>query len=67
MKLPYIKKATWETEYFPGSKWVVVEREYNTYDACMTLCDAIRYWLWHLGVPSKIAFRWFKNKRNDKD
>jgi hypothetical protein len=67
MKLPYIKKATWEKELYPGAKWIVVEREYNTYDACMTLCDAIRYWLWYLGVPPKIAFKRFKKKRNDKD
>lgn len=44
MKLPYIRKATWEKELHPKAKWVIVEREYNTYDACMTLCDAIRYW-----------------------
>lgn len=30
-------------------------------------CDAIRYWLWYLGVPPKIAFKRFKKKRNDKD
>lgn len=62
MKLPYIKKATWETEYFPGSKWVIVEREYNTYDACMTLYDAIRYWLWHLGISLKIAVGFRRKK-----
>ena len=53
MKLPYIKKATWEKECHPGAKWVVVERKYNTYDACASLCDAIRYWFWHLGFRRK--------------
>ena len=62
MKLPYIKKATWEKECHPGAKWVVVEREYNTYDACETFCDAIRYWFWHLGVSPEIAFG-FKRKK----
>lgn len=63
MRLPYIKKATWEKELHPGAKWIVVERKYNTYNACMTLCDAIRYWLWYLGVSPKIAFCWFRKKR----
>lgn len=53
MKLPYIRKATWEKECHPGAKWVVVEREHNTYDACASLCDAIRYWFWHLGFRRK--------------
>ena len=63
MKLPYIRKATWEKECHPGAKWVVVEREYNTYDACETFCDAIRYWFWHLGVSPKIAFGFRRKKK----
>lgn len=63
MKLPQIKRATWEKDCHPGAKWVVVERKYNTYDACETFFDAIRYWFWHLGVPPKIAFGWFKRKK----
>lgn len=62
MKLPYIRKATWEKQYYPEAKWIVVERKYNTYDACTTLCDAIRYWFWHLGVSPKIAFG-FRSKK----
>lgn len=63
MKLPYIRKATWEKKLYPEAKWVVVEREYNTYDVCTTLCDAILYWLWHLGVSPKIAFGFRKKKK----
>ena len=63
MKLPQIKRATWEKKCHPGAKWVVVERKYNTYDACASLCDAIRYWFWYLGVPPKIAFGFRRKKK----
>ena len=65
MKLPQIKRATWEKRLHPDAKWVVVERKYNTYDACETFGDALRYWFWHLGVSPKIAFGWFKRKNNE--
>ena len=48
MKLPYIKKATWEKKCHPGAKWVVVERKYNTYSAHDSLFKAIRKWFWHV-------------------
>ena len=35
-------------------RWVVESK--HGYDVCGTLFDAIRYWLWHCGVPAKIAF-----------
>ena len=63
MKLPYIKKATWEKQCYPKAKWIVVERKYNTYDAFETFGVALRYWFWHLGVSPKIAFGWFKRKK----
>lgn len=65
MKLPIIRKATWEKELHPGAKWIVVERKHNTYDACTTLGDAIRYWLWHCGVCPMIAFGWFREKNQN--
>lgn len=65
MKLPYIKRATWEKELHPGTKWIVVERKYNTYDACASLGDVIRSWLWHCGVSPKIAFGWFREKNQN--
>ena len=44
-------------------KWVVVSRyECENRDLCYSLGDAIRFWLWHMGVPPKIAFK--KWKRN---
>lgn len=44
-------------------KWVVVSRyECENRDLCYSLGDAIRFWLWHMGVPPKIAFkRWKRN------
>ena len=63
MKLPYIRKATWEKKCYPEAKWIVVDRKYNTYDACETFCDAIRYWFWHLGVSPKIAFGFLRKKK----
>ena len=53
MKLPYIRKATWEKKLYPDAKWIVVERKYNTYDACTSLYEAIGCWLWHLGFRRK--------------
>lgn len=61
----YIKKL--KATDFPeisDVKWVVVATNgfQKTYDVCESLHTAIRYWLWHLGVPAKIAFK--KWKRN---
>lgn len=44
MKLPQIKRATWEIYGHPNAKWVVVERVYNSYYPCETLWEAIREW-----------------------
>ena len=63
MKLPYIRKATWEKDYHPGAKWIVVERKYNTYDACASLYEAISCWFRHLGVSPKIAFGFRREKK----
>lgn len=49
MKLPYIKKATWEKKCYPGAKWIVVERKFNTYSAHDSLFKAILKWFWHVG------------------
>lgn len=43
-----------------GIKWFVVGR-YST-DACSSFSEALRYFLWRLGVPSRIAFREYKKK-----
>ena len=44
-------------------KWVVVSKhECTNYDVCYSFAEAFRYWLWHCGVPPKIAFGWFNNK-----
>ena len=44
-----------------GKGWVAGSKEYG-FDLCDTFRKAVRYWLWHCGVPPKIAFGWFKRK-----
>ena len=59
----YIKKLkTTDFPEMPDMKWaVVVTDEFQkTYDVCESFHTAIRYWLWHLGVPAKIAFKIWK-------
>ena len=54
IKIPYIKLSNkfWRER---GCKWTIVGRG-NTYDVTHSLHIAIRYLLWHWGVPAKIAF-----------
>lgn len=56
---PREQDLIWDKEV----KYVVVSKyECMNYDLCHSLGDAIRFWLWHCGVPPKIAFGWFNNK-----
>lgn len=59
----YIKKLK-PTDFpeMPDMKWAVVATDgfLKTYDVCESFHTAIRYWLWHLGVPAKIAFKTWK-------
>ena len=56
---PRPQDLIWDKEV----KWVVVSKhECMNYDLCDSFGDAIRFWLWHCGVPPKIAFGWFNNK-----
>jgi hypothetical protein len=49
-------------------KWVVVSKyECMYYDLCYSFGDAIRFLLWHCGVPPKIAFGWFSKHKQSKD
>ena len=49
-------------------KWVVVSKyECMNYDLCYSFGDAVRCWLWHCGVPPKIAFGWFSKYKQSKD
>lgn len=46
-----------------GGTWVVIAKyQCMNYDVCYSFGEAFRYWLWHCGVPPKIAFGWFSNK-----
>ena len=49
-------------------KWVVVSKyECMNYDLCDSFGDAVRFWLWHCGVPPKIAFGWFSKYKQSND
>lgn len=51
--IPKIKR--YNDYYFDGYfKWQVCSK--NVIDITTTLGRAIRYWLWHCGLPAKIAF-----------
>lgn len=63
MKLPQIKRATWEKECHPGAKWVVVERKYGMYFGCKTLYNAICVWLVHLKTFIKDVFEFRRKKK----
>ena len=62
--IPKIRKPNEiEKKVSPKTKWVVCSfHTCPNYDLCGSLGDAIRVWLWHCGVPPKIAFGWFNNK-----
>ena len=53
MKLPYIRKATWEKKLYPDAKWIVVERKYNTYSTHDSIFKAIRKWFEHLNLGGR--------------
>lgn len=60
--MPKIKR--YNDHYFNGYfKWQV--RSKNVIDITHTLGRAIRYWLWHCGVPAKIAFWGVKRDNGD--
>ena len=61
--IPKIIKPRGEGDIKKGVKYVVVSKyECMNYDLCYSFGDAIRFWLWHMGVNPKIAFGWFNNK-----
>ena len=43
-------------------KWLVLDTKTKNADACRTFADALRCYLWYLGVPARIAF--YEPKRN---
>lgn len=47
MKLPQIKRATWEKIGYPDAKWVFIERRYNTYIVSPNFRGALKMlWFW---------------------
>ena len=65
--MPRIEKINEENDCaflrLKGYKYIVIGK-YGR-DATFTLMQAIRYWLWHCGVPAKIAFWGVKSDNND--
>lgn len=53
MKLPQIKRATWEKQGHPYAKWIVVDRKYNVYFPCTSIYKAIRCWFMNLEIAIK--------------
>lgn len=48
MKLPTIRKATWERNHCPRARYIVIERKYGTYTAFEKLGKALRQWIIYL-------------------
>jgi hypothetical protein len=67
--IPYIKKAKeGEKPAWIKAKWIVVSKyQCMNYDLCESFGIAFRYWLWHMGVPPRIAFGWFSKYKQSKD
>ena len=56
-----IRRPKEEELYFcQDAKWVVENKKCKSCDLCRSLSSAIRFWLWNIGVPPKIAFKTWK-------
>ena len=40
-----------------GKFWIVENTKYNCVDMCWSLGSAIRFYLWHVGIPAKYVFK----------
>ena len=49
-----------------NAKWIVVNSKLKSRDLVETFGDAIRFFLWHLGVPARIIFKKSTLQHNDK-
>ena len=56
----------WDGYKWVTNRWMVGTKE-KGFDCVPTLSRAIRFWLWHCGVPAKIALGWFKKKKDEQD
>jgi hypothetical protein len=69
--IPIIKKLNPPMVWWNGFKWVTdrwkVGTKKNGFDLVPTFGDALQHWLWHCGVPPKIAFGWFSKYKQSKD
>ena len=67
--IPKIRKPNQqELKWNKDIKWVVeAKHEYKDIDLCYSLSSAIRFWLWHCGVSPKIAFGWFRKRREEDE
>ena len=67
--IPNIRRPNkFELSWNKEVKWRVISHyECECRDLCYSLGDAIRFWLWHMGVSPKIAFGWFNSKIKKAD
>ena len=65
--IPYIRRPKAAELIFDNKvKWVVVSHHlYEDRDLCHNFAQAIRFWLWHMGVNPRIAFGLSKKKRKN--
>lgn len=57
--IPVINKINKNTLWYQeGYRWEIIG-ECGT-DLTNTFFSAIRFWLWHCGIPAKIAFKTWK-------
>lgn len=40
-----------------NAKWIVINSKLKSKDLVKTFSDAIRFFLWHLGIPARIIFK----------
>jgi len=48
-------------------RWLVEDTEARHGDACRSIFDAFRVFLWYKGVPARIAFKRFRHGIRESD
>lgn len=48
-----------------GKFWIVEDTKCKCTNICWSFRDAIRFFLWHLGVAPKIVFRKYNKKKSE--
>lgn len=59
--IPIIKRADDSIKHIFGAKYLVGRD--NSWDMCYDFGTAVRFWLWHCGIPARIVFKSSKCKK----